>query len=319
MSLTQGQLADLQEIIPAKFYEDFSGDVLWNNFKSSMSQQRSNGSTRIHREAGTAIFKCLDEDISDSFQCCEKFKELIGWTANANGSGRYKALAPILYKDYQGRHSTTRMYSALARFALSANIQLQPTGASTCIPYQENFEHYLKYLTDGLLKKKALVIAIFHSWNQEFYPHTTPETNNTGEADEESVQEALANLESDDEVERSTGNVSDSGNERHNPGPDAQNQESTEHDPGIQEEDSLSHANERRGHELERESSSSLTDINSNSASQSTGNYQTYRWTSARTAKFNEKNWREGMQTEKRARPSSSTAVQKKRKKNSRV
>ncbi|KAF8591296.1 hypothetical protein K439DRAFT_1611304 [Ramaria rubella] len=165
----------------------------------------------------------------------------------------------------------------LAHFALLADIQLQPTGASTCIPYQENFEHYLKYLTDGLLKKKASVIAIFHSWNQEFYPHTTPEMNNTGEADDESVQEALANLEADDEVEGSTGNVSDSGNERRNPGPNTQNQESTEHDPDIQEEDSLSHADERCGNELERESSSSLTNVNSNSAiPQSTGNYQTY-------------------------------------------
>ncbi|KAF8574638.1 hypothetical protein K439DRAFT_1371888, partial [Ramaria rubella] len=253
----QGQLADLQEIILA-------------------SQQHSNGSTCIRREAGTAIFKCLDKDINNSFQRHEKFKELIGWTADANGSGRYKALAPILYKDYQGWHDKSTiflnlilfwMYSALvcgpssvkgqsitssrstleevwgvdaitpgaiaaaaifAHFALLADIQLQPTGTSTRIPYQENFEHYLKYLTDTLLKKKALVIAIFCSWNQEFYPHTTPETNNTGEADDESVQEALANLEADDEVEGSTGNVSDSGNEHHNPGPDAQNQESTE-------------------------------------------------------------------------------------------
>ncbi|KAF8584134.1 hypothetical protein K439DRAFT_1346778 [Ramaria rubella] len=251
----QGQLADLQEIIP---------------FKSSMSQQHSNRSTHIHREAGTAIFKCLDEDISNSFQRHKKFKELIGWTADANKSGRYKALAPILYKDYQGRHDKSTIflnpilfqtYSALvhgpssvkgsrstlevwgvdaitpsaiaaaaifARFALLADIQLQPTGTSTCIPYQQNFKHYLKYLTDGLLKKKASVIVIFRSWNQEFYPHTTPETNNTGEADDESVQEALADLEADDEVEGSTGNVSDSGNEHHNPGPDAWNQESTE-------------------------------------------------------------------------------------------
>ncbi|KAF8582943.1 hypothetical protein K439DRAFT_1349968 [Ramaria rubella] len=106
----QGQLADLWEIIPAKFYEDFSGDVLWNNFKSSMSQQRSNGSTRICREAGTAIFKCLDEDISDSFQRRKKFKELIGWTADANGSGRYKVLAPILYKDYQGWNDKSTIF-----------------------------------------------------------------------------------------------------------------------------------------------------------------------------------------------------------------
>ncbi|KAF8585389.1 hypothetical protein K439DRAFT_1343556, partial [Ramaria rubella] len=256
----QGQLADLREI-----------------FKSSMSQQRSNRSTRIHCEAGMAIFKCLDKDISNSFQHREKFKELIGWTADANGSGRYKALAPILYKDYQGRHDKSTIFlnpilfwvhnfesftyishlvthiitsshstleevwgvdaitlgaiaaaAIFARFALSADIQLQPTGASTCISYQENFEHYLKYLTDKLLKKKASVIAIFRSWNQEFYPHTTPKTNKTGEADDESVQEALADLEADDEVEGYAGNVSDSGNERRNPGPDAQNQESTE-------------------------------------------------------------------------------------------
>ncbi|KAF8579159.1 hypothetical protein K439DRAFT_1620718 [Ramaria rubella] len=226
-----------------------------------MSQQHSNRSTRICREAGTAVFKCLDEDISDSFQCRGKFKELIGWTADANRSGRYKVLAPILYKDYQGRHNKSTIflnsilfwtYSALvcgpssvkgrsitsshstleevwgvdaitpgaiaaaaifACFALLADIQLQPTGASTRIPYQENFEHYL---------------TIFRSWNQEFHPHTTPKTNNTGEADDESVQEALADLEADAEVEGSTGNVGDSGNERHNPGPNAGNQESTE-------------------------------------------------------------------------------------------
>ncbi|KAF8592560.1 hypothetical protein K439DRAFT_1610340 [Ramaria rubella] len=280
----QGQLADLQELVPAKFYEDFSGDVLWNNVHPINACNAPMGALIFIMRQERQFFKCLNEDISDSFQHRKKIKELIGWTANANGSGRYKALAPILYKDYQGWHNKStiflnlilfQMYSTcpkastfnsstleevwgvdaitlgaiaaaaiFARFALSADIQLQPTGASTHIPYQENFEHYLKYLTDGLLKKKASVIVIFRSWNQEFYPHTTPKTNNTGEADDKSVQEALADLEADDEVEGSTGNVSDSGNERRNPGPDAWNQESTEHDPGVQEEDSLSHANE---------------------------------------------------------------------------
>ncbi|KAF8582419.1 hypothetical protein K439DRAFT_1618307 [Ramaria rubella] len=336
----QGQLADLHEIVPTKFHNGFGGHTLWNN-------------------------------------------DLIGWTLEANERGKYKVLAPILYRDYKGWHDKNTIflnpilfwtYSALlrgpssvkgrsvsscrstleevwgvdaitpgaiaatatyARFALSADHQLQPTGASTHILYQDNFEYYLQYLIEGLLKKKSLVLAIFRTWNKEFYPHSigTIEANDTEDGMDESMQEALADLDADDEVEESLGAVS---NGNPNDGYNTDVLFNDHHDPRCEEENgpSLEHG----------QSSSSLSDIENpqnlgshmpssppvqdNNSQMLSRNRKTYasvvtsasgstfqRQSSMRTAKLNEKNQREDTHTEKRGKLNSSTSVQKKKKK----
>jgi hypothetical protein len=70
-----------------------------------MGQQRSNGVTRVRREAGAAIFECLEKEIHNPTLRGPKFRELIGWTETADRKGEYLALAPILYDNYQGEHN----------------------------------------------------------------------------------------------------------------------------------------------------------------------------------------------------------------------
>jgi hypothetical protein len=65
-----------------------------------MATQRGNASNRVRNQAGAAIFRCTDAEFMNS---ALQFKELIGWTENEDGSGGYKVLAPILFKDYQGK------------------------------------------------------------------------------------------------------------------------------------------------------------------------------------------------------------------------
>jgi hypothetical protein len=71
-------------------------------FTKTVNQQRANGCKRVKREAGTAIFGCLDKDLATPEARFEKFGELIGWALDRKGNGYYEPLAPILYSDTPG-------------------------------------------------------------------------------------------------------------------------------------------------------------------------------------------------------------------------
>ncbi|KAF8576721.1 hypothetical protein K439DRAFT_1366464 [Ramaria rubella] len=170
----QGQLVDLHEIVPTKFHDGFGGDTLWNNVTRywQLLQRVPRALCHPHRWHRA---------------------QTLGTLAGANIPNAQPLAAPAVAKLSHSCHSTLEeVWDAItpgaiaatatyARFALSADHQLQPTGASTHIPYQDNFEYYLQYLIEGLLKKKSSVLAIYRTWNKEFYPHSigTVEANDT--------------------------------------------------------------------------------------------------------------------------------------------
>ncbi|KIJ22540.1 hypothetical protein M422DRAFT_129075, partial [Sphaerobolus stellatus SS14] len=175
-------------------------------FRDLMNQQRSNGSKRVRRDAGSAIFECLDADLATSEARFEKFSILIGWTEDG-----YDPLCPLLYESeaihdrdtifrnpllfktwkalvqgpssvkggaFTGSRTTLQMMwkieeitaGAIAASSIFvADDQLQCVGQRTRIPYLEDFEYYLKYLTEGHRKKKKSVLAIFDTWNEMLY------------------------------------------------------------------------------------------------------------------------------------------------------
>jgi hypothetical protein len=114
-----GQFLELQAAIPKKLRAAMADDdfisIVWvifvsimqwlylcyNQFRHEMGQQRSNGSKRVCREAGTAIFSCLDEDLGTGKAHFEKFAELIGWFEK-DGKAGYQPWAPILYEEGDG-------------------------------------------------------------------------------------------------------------------------------------------------------------------------------------------------------------------------
>ncbi|KIJ39544.1 hypothetical protein M422DRAFT_77889, partial [Sphaerobolus stellatus SS14] len=171
----QGQLQDLRDIIPRKFHKEFENHIFWKEVRIGMQQQRSNGISQIRLYAGPAIFDCKASDLA-TVTGRMRFKEEIGFVEEADGTTRYKALCPILYKEYEGRHDKTKIFLNPALFqaqhVLSADNQLQPIGASTNIPYQDDMEYYLKYLNKGLLTEDRHVLAIFQAWNDHFYPNS---------------------------------------------------------------------------------------------------------------------------------------------------
>ncbi|KIJ35539.1 hypothetical protein M422DRAFT_262121, partial [Sphaerobolus stellatus SS14] len=93
----QGQYRDLLEAIPKGWHQEMKDDLFINTFTKAMDTQRSNGSIRVRRETGAAIFRCTEEEFC---QRATRFNELIGWKSNDDASSSYKVLAPILFKDY---------------------------------------------------------------------------------------------------------------------------------------------------------------------------------------------------------------------------
>ncbi|KIJ30677.1 hypothetical protein M422DRAFT_267723 [Sphaerobolus stellatus SS14] len=111
----QGQLRDLRDIIPGKFHKEFENHMFWKEFKKQMQQQRSNGISRIRLYAGPAIFDCKASDLATVTRRM-RFKEEIGFVEEADGTTRYKALCPIIYKEYEGRHDKTKIFLNPALF-----------------------------------------------------------------------------------------------------------------------------------------------------------------------------------------------------------
>ncbi|KAJ6483197.1 hypothetical protein C8R45DRAFT_1075505 [Mycena sanguinolenta] len=70
------------------------------------------------------------------------------------------------------KNSTAGCIAGTAVVAASADIELTPIGAETGINWQADFEKYVKYLLNGLHKRKASVLKIFREWDEIFFPDT---------------------------------------------------------------------------------------------------------------------------------------------------
>ncbi|KIJ48303.1 hypothetical protein M422DRAFT_162803, partial [Sphaerobolus stellatus SS14] len=184
------------------------------DFNAEMNQQRSNSSTRVRHETGTAILSCKDIDLESGKNRFQAFGALIGWKPE----GYYDPYCEILYKDYAGVHDRNKILrspyliqvslvqgpssvknkdgsgarkhltldkiwciesvtpgaiaaSAIyARFAASADDNFQPIGSKTKISYLDDFELYLKFITNGLRLKKKFVLELIDEWNEQLYP-----------------------------------------------------------------------------------------------------------------------------------------------------
>ncbi|KAJ7853017.1 hypothetical protein B0H14DRAFT_2354529 [Mycena olivaceomarginata] len=228
-SKIQGELADLLDILPAKFH----GDVMRSDW---LIKLRSNSAGRVRPQCGTKIFDCTAADLATPesatifnveilhkhyngsldvdtvfrgpklhlvFACVTrgpaagKAMKITGTPTQATG----KCVAQL----WGLRHSTPGSIAAcaiLARWAVSADIELTPRGAETGINWQADLEKYIKYLQNGLDKRKASVLRIFREWDEIFSPDTDSSlgANGNGGGDaEKQMQDAMDLLNADEE------------------------------------------------------------------------------------------------------------------------
>ncbi|KAF8581851.1 hypothetical protein K439DRAFT_1261906, partial [Ramaria rubella] len=106
----QGKQADLRKVFPIQFHGDFEDDFLHPTFNLGMSNERSNSASRIRNRVGPRIFNCQPDQFSQPEWRYENCQELIGWQAGVNGPTFYSPLAPILYRDYEGRHDVKKVF-----------------------------------------------------------------------------------------------------------------------------------------------------------------------------------------------------------------
>ncbi|KAJ7824815.1 hypothetical protein B0H14DRAFT_3469027 [Mycena olivaceomarginata] len=259
-SKIQGELADLLDILPAKFHGDvMRSDWLIKLFNSEMGTQRSNSAGRVRPQCGTEIFDCTAADLATPESRRDKFRTSIGYVEDADGSHYEVFKVEILHKNYNGsldvdtvfrgpklhlvfacvtrgpaagkamkitgtptqatgkcvaqlwglRHSTPGSIAAcamLAHWAVSADIELTPCGAETGINWQADLEKYIKYLQNGLDKRKASVLRIFREWDEIFFPDTNSSLGANGKANgngggnaEKQMQDAMDLLNADEE------------------------------------------------------------------------------------------------------------------------
>lgn len=249
----QGQLSDWHDMFPRELAHLVKEDWWVAVFKAEASQQRSNLSSRVRRQAGTAIFGCSEDDLKSPEIRRQKFGELIGLPADESGKGNPYNV-PILHEPYNGKfdihsvflnrslmktlnailrgaqsiktvdgrlstspgtdtvcakwnvtHTTPgaiAMAAVLTRWAASPDVEFHEVGRESQINWQAHYETYLKYLTDGLLKKKTSVVKIFRIWDQTLFPNSTSGYWGTGTVSQDAISEAFALLnEDDDEVD----------------------------------------------------------------------------------------------------------------------
>ncbi|KAJ7805215.1 hypothetical protein B0H13DRAFT_2488967, partial [Mycena leptocephala] len=90
----------------------------------------------------------------------------------------------------------------LTRWAVSADIELTPRGTETGINWQADLEKYIKYLQNGLDKRKASVLRIFRERDDIFFPETDSSfaaNGNGGDEAEKQLQDAMDLLDADEE------------------------------------------------------------------------------------------------------------------------
>ena len=86
---------------PSRFFSDIHL-TRSSQFKAEASQQRSNLSSRVRRQAGTAIFACGEDDLKTPEIRRQKFGELIG--LSSAGLASYSPYnVPVLHETGSGR------------------------------------------------------------------------------------------------------------------------------------------------------------------------------------------------------------------------
>ncbi|KIJ37766.1 hypothetical protein M422DRAFT_259604 [Sphaerobolus stellatus SS14] len=138
--------------------------------------------------------------------------QIFTWKALVQGPSSVKGGAftgsrttlPMMWNIEEITASAIAAGSIFARYALSADDQLQCVGQRTRIPYLEDFKYYLKYLTEGRQKKKKSVLAIFDTWNEMIYKDKFDQSKRKGiifKNRDARLAEAEANLDMDSEIE----------------------------------------------------------------------------------------------------------------------
>ncbi|KAF8211915.1 hypothetical protein K438DRAFT_1567586 [Mycena galopus ATCC 62051] len=95
-------------------------------------------------------------------------------------------------------HTTLGMVAASAiwvRWVYSVDDIFGPTGATSGIEWQEDFEYYLQLLTEGLQKKKPSIMEVFCMWDQKFYPNSEDSLAGGFDSDDEGAEGRRAALE----------------------------------------------------------------------------------------------------------------------------
>ncbi|KAJ7204210.1 hypothetical protein C8J57DRAFT_1735096 [Mycena rebaudengoi] len=177
----QGQLRDIQKIIPAAYFgkEGRMGgkELVARAFMSGVHSQRSNTSTRIRKAAGPAIFDCGPADLLLPETRLNKFRDQIGWCVEDGTSGGYSSLdVAVLHKNWVGEYdiktcflnpALMRLYVALIRGPTAATAMLEAgkrdaNAVVMNIPKSDNMEHIhgLTHTEPGAIAGSA-VLAIW--------------------------------------------------------------------------------------------------------------------------------------------------------------
>ncbi|KAJ7274787.1 hypothetical protein C8J57DRAFT_1592121, partial [Mycena rebaudengoi] len=117
------------------------------------------------------------------------------------------------------RRTTPGMISAAAiwlRWLYSVDDIFVPTGSTSAIEWQKDFEYYLQLLTEGLLKKKPSILNIFRVWDNKFYPNSDEGLANGVDSDDDAEEARRAALEEMNAEEAEASQASSPANENEN-------------------------------------------------------------------------------------------------------
>ncbi|KAJ7711786.1 hypothetical protein B0H14DRAFT_3524321 [Mycena olivaceomarginata] len=168
-------------------YEVFNVEILHKNYNGSLDVDTVFRGPKLH-----LVFACVMRGLAAG-----KAMKITGTPTQATG----KCVAQL----WGLHHSTPGSIAAcaiLARWAVSADIELTPRGAETGINWQAALEKYIKYLQNGLDKRKASILRIFREWDEIFFPDTDSSlgANGNGGGDaEKQMQDAMDLLNADEE------------------------------------------------------------------------------------------------------------------------
>ncbi|KAJ7621707.1 hypothetical protein DFH06DRAFT_1482251 [Mycena polygramma] len=110
------------------------------------------------------------------------------------------------------KRTTPGMIAAAAiwlRWIFSVDNEFLPTGDTSNIDWQKDFEHYLQLLTEGLAKKKPSILHVFRVWDSKFYPNSDEGMAAGVDSDDEAEQGRQAALEDMNAEESEHDNASD--------------------------------------------------------------------------------------------------------------
>ncbi|KAF8576360.1 hypothetical protein K439DRAFT_1367411 [Ramaria rubella] len=128
-----------------------------------MSNKCSNSASRIRNRVSPRIFNCQLDQFSQPEWRYENCRELIGWQAGVNGPAFYSPLAPILYRDYEGRHDVKKVFLNQSLFDIfnviiygPGALNQEPGAKSTKGAVTNDIIWELKEVTPGAIAASAV-------------------------------------------------------------------------------------------------------------------------------------------------------------------